>query len=233
MLPAILVVMAMVAVALGWLGYLGGPYATRVPGAAADGGRPETVAVLLSGDMGVRVGMAPAITRRLAADGIPVLEVNSLNLFRRQRSPAQIQAIIADLSREALDFSGAKRLILIGQSFGADMLQVGATGLPAPLRARVGLIALVVPGATVQLRASPSEIFTFAASSYPAAPTARQLIWVPVVCIHGAREKGSLCPHLTMPNVRRVALPGGHLLNRDADRLYATLAAAMAAAGND
>lgn len=214
---------------LGWLGYLGGNAYREVP--AATTRAPALAAVLFSGDMGTRVGMAPILARRLAADGIPVLEVNSLTLFARRRTPADAEAIVAAAARRALAASGAPQLLLIGQSFGADMLQVGAAALPVDLRRRVRLVALIVPGNTVQFRASPSEIFDLGEPTHAAVPTAAQLDWAPVVCIYGIRERNSLCPQLTRGNAQVVALPGGHLMDRDADRLYATLRAAIAGAG--
>lgn len=215
---------------LGYLGYFGGSVYAAMPAPFHRTAPPRTVVVLFSGDMGFRLGMGPKIADRLVADGIPVLGVSSLVHFRRERTPAEIQAFVVEASRRALAFGHADRLILIGQSFGADMLQVGATGLPDDLRAKVLMIALVVPGDSVIYRASPAELFNWAAPDAPALPTARELDWAPVACIYGREEDDSLCPHLVMPNVTRIALPGGHPLRRDADGLYAAIRARIAAA---
>ncbi|MCW1430188.1 virulence factor [Novosphingobium sp. JCM 18896] len=210
---------------LGHIGYFGDQVYFEVPAAksATALAPPHTVAVLFSGDMGFRVGMGPKIAARLAAEGVPVLGVSSLAEFRREHSPAEIRAFIAQAIRRGLAFAHADRAILIGQSFGADMLHVGATGLPDDLRRRIQTVALVVPGDSVIFRASPAELFNWAAPDAAALPTARQLTWVPVICIYGREESDSLCPHLDQANVKRVALPGGHPLHWDADALYAAL----------
>ncbi|WP_204312560.1 AcvB/VirJ family lysyl-phosphatidylglycerol hydrolase, partial [Escherichia coli] len=83
--------------------------------------------------------------------------VSSLAYFRQQRTPAEIQKLIADAARRALAFGKADRLMMIGQSFGSDMMHVGLTGLPQDLRAKVKLVALVVPTDTVYYHVSPSE----------------------------------------------------------------------------
>lgn len=214
-----------------WLGYFGGPVFTSIPATARPTrARAGLAAVVLSGDMGFRIGMAPRIAARLAADGIPVVGVNSLTYFRTRRTPAQIRALIVDATRRALAFGHADRVVLIGQSFGADMLHVGLPGLPPALREKLRMVALVVPTDTVFYRASPSELFNWARPDTDALPTARALDWVPVTCIQGAEERDSLCPMLTAPNVHSVALPGGHPMHGDAAAVHRVLLGAIDAA---
>ena len=214
------------------LGYFGGPVFIDMPASARTApARSGIAAVLLSGDMGIHVGMGPEIAERLTADGIPVVAVNSLSYFRTERTPAEVTALVADAARRALALGHAGRLVLIGQSFGADMLHVGLTGLPADLRTRIAGIVLVVPTDTVNYRASPGELFGWATPDAPALPTALKLGWSPVLCIYGAEENASLCPMLNgRPNIRTVMLPGGHPLHRDADALYAAMKPAIVAA---
>lgn len=213
---------------MSYLGYFGGRLMTEVAATArpapADRG---TVAVLLSGDMGSRVGMSPDIARRLAARGIPVTLVNSLVYFRERRTPAEATALIVAASRRALAQQGARRLILIGQSYGADMLHVGLAAYPAQLRQRVDAVALIVPETTVDYRASPSELLSFTKPDAAAMATARLLDWVPVICIQGVEEVNSLCPILELPRVNSIALPGGHPLHRDGAALFAALEAGI------
>ncbi len=180
-------------------------------------------AVYLSGDMGFDLALSRVVLNRLSADGVPVIGINLLTFFRQRRTQAEVTALIADAMRRALTFGHAKRLILIGQSFGADMLQAGLTGLSEDLRSKVDLLALIVPSKTVDYQVSVSEILARTTPDADALPTARQLTWAPVICIYGEREKDSLCPMLPQLNVRKVALPGGHFLRHDGNGLYTTL----------
>jgi type IV secretory pathway VirJ component len=226
----VVVLLALAALALGFLvyiGWFGGPIYTGVPAYA--GPRPRITAVLLSGDMGFRIGMGPAVAERLAARGIPVVGVNSLTYFRRPRSVGEAASLIrGGIDRaEALAPAGA-RVVLIGQSLGADMLQLGLTALPTAERSRVALVALVVPGRMVRMQASPSELFPMSTPERSGIPSARRLDWVSMLCLQGAEEPDSLCPYLALPNVRRIVLPGGHPLQRDADRVAAILLRAIA-----
>jgi type IV secretory pathway VirJ component len=183
----------------------------------------DLAAVYLSGDMGFDLALSHVVLKRLAADGVPVVGVNSLTFFRQRRTQAEVTTLIVDSARRALTVGHASHLILIGQSFGADMLQAGLTGLPTKLRSKVVLIALIVPSKTLDYQVSVSEIFARAMSDADALPTARQLGWAPTICIYGKNEKNSLCPMLPQANVRKVALPGGHFLRHDGNGLYAAL----------
>ncbi len=202
------------------IGYIGGqPFIDLPPR-----GRPAPfAAVVMTGDMGFAAGMAGAIGERLAADGVAVVGINALTAFRTARTPIAIARLIARAEQRAMALGHTTRVVLVAQSFGADMLHVGLTRLPAPARAHVDRIALIVPGSTVTYRASPTEIFDFGQPAYPALPTAQVIDWVPLLCVQGVEEDDSLCPLLTGANVTRVALPGGHPMHRDTDAVYATV----------
>ncbi|BBE34163.1 AcvB/VirJ family lysyl-phosphatidylglycerol hydrolase [Sphingosinicella microcystinivorans] len=150
----------------GYIGYFGGPVFFEVP-AAATAGKPRCSAIVLSGDMGFRVGMAPRIAQRLAEDGIPVTGVSSLTYFHKERSPEETAELIDAAVRRALARSKTDRLILIGQSFGADMLHVGLARMPAALRAKIIMVGLIVPTRTVFYRASPAELFNWRHPTHP------------------------------------------------------------------
>jgi type IV secretory pathway VirJ component len=213
-----------------WLGWFGGATFTDVrpaPGAA----RAPVPAVFFSGDLGFKIGMGPRVAARLAARGIPVTGVNSLTVFNRPSTPADAARLIEAAIARAAPAGG--RVALIGQSFGADMLQAGLSVLPARERGRVSLVALVVPGARIQFETSPAGLFTFASPETSGLATAGRLDWVKTLCVQGVTEEGSLCPLLHRPNVTRVALPGGHQLEWNPDPLAALLAGAIRSAGAD
>ena len=194
-----------------------------------DFGRTRTplAAVFFSGDMGINFGMGWPVTRALAAHHLPVMGVNSPTIFRRHRTRAEVDAVVANAVREALAQAHADRIVLIGQSFGSDMLATGVAALPADLRPKVAAIVLVVPGRTVFFRADPTELAYRGTPDGHAIDTMRTVSWVPVTCIYGARETDSLCPLLKGPGVRSIVLPGGHFLNNDPARLIATIVAAL------
>jgi hypothetical protein len=209
-------------------GYFDGPWIEPTPPGAPRSG--PIAAVMLSGDMGFRHGMSGKVLCRLRRDHIPVVAINSLAYYRERRSPAQTEAILATAMHRAIAESNSGRVVLIGQSFGADMLHVGLSLLPPHLRRHVAGVVLIVPGDSVIYKASPAELFNLVPPDAPAISTARALSWAPVTCIYGTDEPDSLCPGFTLPNVRRIGLPGGHSMNHDIDTLYRIVGGAVSGA---
>ena len=211
----VLTVLAALAAAT-YVGYFASDPVTAVPAIERHG---RNKVIFLSGDMGFNIGMGPKIARGIAASGIPVLGFNSLTYFRRTRSPAQISDIIRKLLQRADREFGPGPTILVGQSFGADALQLGLANATPAERAKVQLVVLVVPTDGIYLRASPNEMLNFGRPDLPALQTADELNWVPLLCIHGEDEAHSLCPLLKGRNVQVVTLPGGHFLDGNVDKV--------------
>jgi type IV secretory pathway VirJ component len=210
------------------VGWFGGPLFTYVPARANPAPASRGVAaVLFSGDMGFHIGMAGAIAAKLAGAGIPVVGVNSLTFFRARRSPAETARLVESALTQALRVTHRPRILLVGQSYGADILPTGLAGVPAPLRARVVLLALVVPGESVALQASPAGLLPVSAPSSDALPAAARLGSTPTLCVFGEEQHDSLCARLRLPNLSRTALPGGHYLHRDAGAVARALLAGL------
>ncbi|QSR17105.1 AcvB/VirJ family lysyl-phosphatidylglycerol hydrolase [Novosphingobium sp. KA1] len=225
-------VAALVAVlgVLGWLAWLGAFDASPLRALAPRGdSRKDYAAVLISGDMGPRAGMGAPVAQGLADHGVAAVSINALNYFRVRRSPAEVSAILAQAIRRAMALGHVDKVVVLGQSFGADMVHVGLEHLPADLRAHVALVVLTVPTRTVFLRVSPLEWLDRTTPDAMAITSARKLDWVPVVCIRGQQETDSLCPLLHLPRLTQLALPGDHYLEHDADRVFTTIRTVIAA----
>ncbi|MES2059108.1 MAG: AcvB/VirJ family lysyl-phosphatidylglycerol hydrolase [Pseudomonadota bacterium] len=190
-------------------------------------GTVPVAALYMSGDMGLHFGMGSGVSNALAARHIPVLGISSPALFARHRTRAEVDAIVAHAVRDVLARTSAARIILIGQSFGADVLGTGAAALPPDLRRRIAAIVLVVPGQSVFYRADPTGFAYRGTPDADPITAAKSIDWAPFVCIHGEQETDSLCPHLKGTSARVIALPGGHYLHRDEPKLLATIVATL------
>lgn len=193
-------------------------------------GAPPVVVVNFSGDMGLRFLLGASTSRGLTEHGIPVVGITTPALFARSRTRAELDSIVADGVRTALARTGAKSAVVMGQSYGADIVQTGLADLPPSLRDRVAAIVLILPGDTVFYRADPSGLlYDHGTPDSMGTTTGNRLTWAPLTCIYGVEETDSLCPLLTPTNVRKVGMLGGHNIRHDADGLLAHVLTAIRA----
>ena len=100
------------------------------------------MAVIWSGDGGWR-DIDRQIGQELARSGMPVVGVDSLRYFWREQRP---EAIAHDLDRMISHYTakwGKSKVLLIGYSFGADMLPFAINRMPERSRAQIGLVSLL------------------------------------------------------------------------------------------
>jgi type IV secretory pathway VirJ component len=180
----------------------------------------ETAVVILSGDTGFHFGLSHALAQRIVDKHLQVVGVNSLHFAWRAQNPAKIRDLLQAAILRALHGGQARKVIVIGQSYGADLVHVGAASLPDAIRRKIAAIILVVPTSDIYYQIGPGEYFGWGTPHAKAIDTARQIDWTPVTCIYGREEPDSICPLLRARNVRLVRLPGDHYLHRDADLLF-------------
>jgi type IV secretory pathway VirJ component len=175
---------------------------------AAHGAPSPAMAVLISGDGGW-AAIDKSIANALAARGIPVVGINSLQYFWRERKPEEIAS---DLTRVIAAYRAKWQrgeVVLIGYSRGADVLPFAVPRMNADMRRTIRLVALLAP--------STEATFQFHMSDWlrdphgaPTLPEARKLRGMRVLCVHGDAETDSLCPQLDAGLARDLTLHGGH-----------------------
>lgn len=185
-------------------------------------GTSAPTAVFLSGDMGFRFGLSGNVAAALAHQGIPVIGIVSPAAFAHHRTLSEATAIVEQAMHRALQVNRSGRIILMGESFGADVMATVAPRLPPALLAHVDAIILTVPAPDVYLRSDPSGLaYLGTADAHPLARL-QGMRGPPLICIYGREEQDSLCPALKPAAAEVIALPGGHFLNHDPACLIAT-----------
>jgi type IV secretory pathway VirJ component len=179
----------------------------EVPAEAPRSG--DLIAVLLTADGGW-AALDRGVADDLARGGIPVVGWSSLDYYRKPRTPDEAAADLARVLRHYLPAWGARRAMLVGYSFGADVLPLLVNRLPDDLRQRVAGVALI--------GFSPNAVFEFHVSEwlgmvrgrkYPTLPEIRRLN-VPVLCVYGVGDHDEACGELGMANATVVAIRSGH-----------------------
>jgi type IV secretory pathway VirJ component len=177
----------------------------------ANGPGDSALAVLLTGDGGWAT-LDKTVADSLVHHGIPVIGLNSRAYLSTARDPDQASRDVARILRTYLPAFGKSRVVLVGYSRGADVMPFVVTRLPADLRDRVAVVAL--------LGAAPNASFKFHLIDLIANKHRKDdLMTVPeiekvhgprVLCFYGEDEKESACRALG-PSVATVyTMPGGH-----------------------
>ena len=179
------------------------------------------MAVIYSGDGGWR-DIDKDIAGRLQEKGVPVVGVDSLRYFWSEKTPEQIAAdlgLIIDHYREAWQ---RPDVLLVGYSFGADVLPFAYNRLPAPTQAAVARIALLGLSYTADLVIHVTGWLGVEShgGSLPTVPELARLPPALVQCFHGAEEQETACAAPELARARIVETPGGHHFDGD----YAKLA---------
>jgi type IV secretory pathway VirJ component len=185
---------------------------------------PALGAVYWSGDMGMRVGVGNGVVTALLEAGIPVVSVSSPALFWKSRNQAFADRAVADSMRQALVRTGASRIVLVGNSFGADILGVTVGHLSPDLRRRIASVILIAPGTDVYFHANPTGIFYRGPGDADPEHTIPLLRGLPVTCISGSAESDSLCRSPLMSRAARISIGGGHLMLGHHDELDGVVA---------
>ena len=183
-------------------------------------GSSAELAVLLTGDGGW-AGLDQELAARLAASGVPTVGLNSLKYFWSARTPEETARDVARLMRHYLAAWNKERVILVGYSFGADVLPFVVNRLPPELRARVASVSLLGIDSNASFEVSVAGWVGSDESGPPTRPEVAALAHVPVLCIYGEGEADSICPGLPAgANLARAEVGKGHHFSGE----YATLA---------
>jgi type IV secretory pathway VirJ component len=185
-------------------------------------GRDE-MAVLLSGDGGW-AETDKGLADRLSKAGIPVVGWNSLRYFIRRKKPDRVARDLVGVLQVYLPLWHKEKVILIGYSFGADVVPFLVSRLPPELAKKISLIVLLGPTGTADFHFHPSEWLRKPADdSLPVLPELEKLRGREIVCAYGREEKDSLCRTLPAGLVEPLERPGKHIVGKNygpvADRI--------------
>lgn len=176
----------------------------------------DTMAVIYSGDGGWR-DIDKQVGSALQQDGVPVIGVDSLRYFWSEREP---QATADDLAR-IIDYYGkrwnVRNVLLLGYSFGADILPRAYNLLPYAARTRVRQVTLMAMSHQSDFKISVLGWLGAEGEGSAGDPADDVKAIDPslVQCIYGTEEEDDACPDLKRLGVEAVAIDGGHHFDGD------------------
>lgn len=178
--------------------------------APAQGDESVSFAVIVSGDGGwASIDRDLGIT--LSAAGVPVVGFNSLEYFWNPRTPDQTAKDLERVLRHYLKAWKKQSILLIGFSFGADVLPFLADRLPADLSNKVKVVALLSPGRRATFEFHLTDWLNVShTNERPTLPEVEKLKGMRILCFYGDEEEDSLCTAIDPKLATVIPLAGGH-----------------------
>ncbi len=187
-----------------------------------------TMAVIYSGDGGWR-DIDSQVGEALQARGIPVVGVDSLRYFWSKRDP---QETADDLVRIIDTYSrqwNVDHVLLIGYSFGADILPATFNRLPDDVRTRVQQVTLMALSHEADYEISV-EGWLGGGGKAPVGDPVTDIARIDpklIQCIYGKDEEEDACPGLAGKGIEIIGIDGGHHFDGDYDNLAEMILAGL------
>ncbi|MCB1884377.1 MAG: virulence factor family protein [Geminicoccaceae bacterium] len=187
-------------------------------------GGGDLMALVWSGDGGWR-DLDKTVGERLQAKGIPVVGVDSLRYFWQEKTPDEVAGDLADMILTYGERWHRPKVLLIGYSFGADVLPFAVNRLPDDVRDRVVRLSLLgfSPTADFGIHVAGWLLSLSSGDALPTPPEVVKLDKAKVQCFYGKDEDDTACPDAAFDGAERVETHGGHHFDGDygalADRI--------------
>lgn len=191
--------------------------------------------VFMSGDGGW-AALDKGLSAELQRHGMPVVGWSSLTYYWKKKTPEQATA---DLVRILADYQarwGRQRWLLVGFSFGAEIVPFVINRLPQAYRNSLVGAVMLSPSTASDFEIHVSDMVAHdKAGYYPTLPEVKAIKTLPLLCVQGADDDSPvrLCPLLKQPNVTTLTLPGSHHFDDNYEALYRSIADRLPWAGDE
>jgi type IV secretory pathway VirJ component len=164
----------------------------------------------------------------LAKRGVETVGWDSLSYYWKAKTPEQAARDLARVIEHYTRSWHKSEILLIGYSFGADVLPFLIDRLPPTQRDKIKLAAFLGLGTYASFEFHLSDwLGGGTAGRWPTQPEVRKLRGLNRVCVYGEEETDSACPGLASSGVTVIRLPGDHHFGGDyagiIERLLQTL----------
>lgn len=183
-------------------------------------GQDPRLVVIWSGDGGWQ-DLDKVIGEKLASQGIAVIGVNTLRYFWSKKPPEQVAADLGTIIDHYSQAWGRPEVVLVGYSFGADILPFAFNRLPEVSRARVKQLSLLALSTFADFEIHVSGWLTDGRhpDSVDTAPELDRLSGITVQCFYGEEDKGTGCTLPQLKGAQVIRTSGGHHFDGDYDAL--------------
>jgi len=176
----------------------------------------DTLVVFYSGDGGWR-DIDKRISDYLNSRGVAVLGVDSLRYFWRKKEPQTMAGDLDRLIRHYGKQASGNGVMLVGYSFGADIIPFMVNRLSADTKSQIKMVSLlgISEHASFEIRLQ-DIIGGINKDGPPTLPELLKMKGIPTQCVFGEAEKDSVCADKALDaSINRVEMAGGHHFDGD------------------
>ncbi len=172
---------------------------------------PNTPMVLMiSGDGGWK-GFDQQLAVQFVNRDIPVVSLNALKYFWSRKTPEQATAAVTTLLEKYMQKWNKKEFILVGFSFGADVMPFVVNRLNGELSSKNKSVALLSPGTTTDFEIHISQMLNSKKQwKYNVVSEINKIRGKQVLCLFGDEEHAYPVRDLPKTDCKVIFLKGGH-----------------------
>lgn len=172
-------------------------------------------AILYSGDGGWR-DLDKDLAAILQKDGMPVVGVDALRYFWTKVTPEKTTADLSAIINAYQEKWGAKKVLLIGYSFGADILPIIIDQLPAEDRAKIGQVSLLGFADHAAFEVTVSGWLNWdQIDALPTIPALKKIDPKLVQCFYGEDDEEDACKTVAGTGIEIIKTKGSHHFDGD------------------
>jgi type IV secretory pathway VirJ component len=191
--------------------------------------KAKSLVIVLSGDGGWWGDLDRKLAEKLGEEGYAVVGLDTNKWFQKRRTPGQIATEVSSLIKDYRARTGASDVVLVGYSFGADVLPLAVNRLSPAVARHLSAIVMIAPSRGVDPQVTLLEQTGVSKPTIDLAPEFTRLPVKKLLCIYGSEqvdESACTTPYLAISKV--VELPGGHHFDGVLDHLADPVIAALA-----
>ena len=168
-----------------------------------------TMAIIYSGDGGWR-DIDKSIGDVFQKEGVPTVGVDSLRYFWSKKKPDETARDMARIIDTYTKIWGVDHVILVGYSFGADILPSAYDLLPVSDKKKIVEVSLLGISNTVSYQISIGAFLGSSSGDGPTLPDIGKMQAPMIQCFYGALETDSVCLKLQGTGSELIKTSGGH-----------------------
>ena len=186
------------------------------------------IAFVISGDGGW-TSFDQSYSEKLATKGIAIVGLDAQKYFWNPKTPEQTANDIIKAIEHYMQLWNKRSFILVGYSFGADVVPFVASRMPMALKASLKAVFSLSPDLKGDFEIHVTDMLSFGSSKddYNVPEQIKLIKKYNPVCIFGDQEETDLRKQFSEAGARIIILPGNHHYNNDflviAEAIYSSI----------